>query len=159
FGGTSHSQELSFTTLAAPSIGADEVSGVTQTTASLTAQVNPNLSATTYRFEYGPTAEYGSATRESSQIGADAAVHTASARLSGLMPGTTYHFRVVATNGVGKTADSDQVFTTTPTSATQPETTTSCKKGFVKRKGHCVKKRRRHRRHQHRAGRTRRSHG
>jgi phosphodiesterase/alkaline phosphatase D-like protein len=159
FGGTSHSPELSFTTLATPTIGFDGVSEVTHTTAHLSAQLNPNRSSTTYRFEYGPTTDYGSSTRESTPIGADGISHGASAQLSGLKPGTTYHFRVVATNGVGKTADSDQVFTTTPTSAAQPETTTSCKKGFVKRRGHCVKKRRKHKRHHHRAGRTRRSHG
>jgi hypothetical protein len=93
-------------------------------------------------------------------IGADGIIHDVSAQLSGLRPGTTYRFRVVATNGVGRAADVDRVFTTAPAqlAVPAPESTT-CKKGFVKRKGRCVKKqKRKHRRHNSQ-GKTGRSHG
>lgn len=158
FGGTTHSPTFTFTTLDVPAIVSDGVSGVTQTAAVLSAQLNPNRSSTTYHFEYGPAPSYGSSTRESTSLGADGVIHGASVQLSGLQPGTTYHFRVVATNAVGKTADGDQVFTTAPLQAAAPETTLTCKKGFVKRKGSCVKKRKR-KSHHHRAGRMLRSHG
>ena len=39
-----------------------------------------------------------------SDVGAD---------LAGLAPGATYHFRLVATNGIGTTFGPDQTFTTT----------------------------------------------
>ena len=160
FGGTSHSPNLTFTTLAAPTVGSEGATAVTETTATLRAIVNPNRSATTYHFEYGPTAAYGSATRESGSIGVDGIDHDTSAQLSGLKPGTTYHFRVVATNGVGRTADVDRVFRTAPAQVVVPAAeSTTCRKGFVKRKGRCVKKPRRKHRHNSSPGRTGRSHG
>ena len=77
-------------------------------------------------------------------------------RLSGLAPGTTYHFRVVATNGIGTTNGADQTFTTSPASAGgngsgPPPAAQKCKAGFVRRHGKCVRKthhaKRRHHRH------------
>ncbi len=160
FGGTSHSPNLTFSTLAPPTVGSEGVSAVAETTATLGAVINPNRSATTYHFEYGTSAEYGSATRESGPIGADGIDHDVSAPLSGLKPGTTYHFRVVASNGVGKTADVDRVFTTAPPQVVVPaQESTTCKKGFVKRKGRCLKKQKRKQHHRSSRGRTRRSHG
>ena len=62
--------------------------------------------------------------------------------LSGLAPGTDYHFRIVAVNDLGTTATADRTFSTPPS---QPETLTTpaptkCKPRFVKRKGRCVKR-------------------
>jgi NHL repeat-containing protein len=150
FGGTTHGAEVTFTTLDVPSVGIEGVSEVTQTTATLTASVNPNNTSTTIHFEYGPTPEYGSATRETDSIGADGVSHGLEARLSGLSPDTTYHFRLVATNEVGRTTDVDHVFKTQaplPQAASSPA---KCRTGFVRRKGRCVKRhnhRHRHRRH------------
>jgi phosphodiesterase/alkaline phosphatase D-like protein len=155
FGGTSHSAVISFTTLDAPSFGSDGASDVTETTATLTAQVDPNLSPTTYRFEYGTSPQYGSATRESAPLAADDVLHPVSAQLSGLAPGTTYHFRVVASNGVGTRTGLDRVFTTAPLGATPPTKEAACKRGFVKRRGRCVKKRHSKRKHHRHHERTR----
>ena len=62
--------------------------------------------------------------------------------ISGLTPGTTYHFRVVASNGVGTTAGPDQTFKTDAAAVPppQPSPPVKCKKGTVKRHGKCVKK-------------------
>jgi phosphodiesterase/alkaline phosphatase D-like protein len=151
FAGTTHGPDMTFSTLGPPTIGSINASGVTQTTATLTALVNPNRSATSYHFEYGPTAAYGSATRESASIGADGSSHSLAAQLSGLAPGTAYHFRLVARNEVGSTTDSDHVFRTDPPPLPPVTQKLKCKAGFVKRNGKCVKrhvrKRNHHRRH------------
>jgi phosphodiesterase/alkaline phosphatase D-like protein len=156
FSGTTHGSELTFTTLATPTIVSTDAAAVTQTTATLTALVTPNLSPTTFHFEYGPGGDYGSATRESSSIGADEAGHELTVPLSGLAPGTTYHFRIVATNTIGVATSTDHSFTTAVPSSPPPAPPLKCKTGFVKRHGHCVKRhkgqRNRHRSHNRRGG-------
>ncbi len=67
---------------------------------------------TSYGFEYGPTSAYGSRTPTQSLPTASTA-QTVSAQLPGLSAGTTYHFRLVATNAGGTTNGADQTFTTT----------------------------------------------
>jgi hypothetical protein len=142
FGGTTQGQTISFTTLDVPSIESDEASGVTETSATIAVLINPKLSLTTFHIEYGPTSAYGSATRESAPIGADGASHGIAVPLSGLTPGTAYHFRVVATNQLGVTASDDRVFSTAPSQPTilTPQSGTKCKPRFVRRKGRCVKR-------------------
>jgi phosphodiesterase/alkaline phosphatase D-like protein len=108
------------------------------------------LRDTTVHFEYGKTKAYGSVTTESGSIGSDEAQHLTGAKLSGLTPSTTYHFRAVATNALGSTVSTDGVFTTQPALFVAPSPVVKrkkCKRGFVKRHGRCVKKR--HRRHHH----------
>ena len=153
FGGTSHSPEMTFTTLDVPAIGSGAASEVTETTATLSALV-AQVSATTYRFDYGTSAQYGSATRGSAPLAPDGILHPVSAQLSGLTPGTTYHFRVVASNGVGTNTDLDRVFTTAPLRATAPAQEPKCKRSFVKRKGRCVKRHHRKRKHHRHPERT-----
>ena len=72
----------------------------------------------------------------------------ASAAISGLTPQTTYHFRIVATNAIGTTAGPDQTFTTAASTPVVTPPPSSCKAGFVKRGGKCVK--RHHKRKHHR---------
>jgi hypothetical protein len=84
--------------------------------ATLKAHLNPENSPTTYRFEWGTDTSYGSATAEI-PIGSGEADRTVGFYLDGLAPGTTYHYRVVASNGIGTTEGSDHAFTTFPTAA------------------------------------------
>jgi len=142
FGGTTHGETVSFTTLDAPAIESDEASNVSETSATLTALVNPKLTATTFHIEYGPTSAYGSATRESAPIGADGTSHRIVVPLTGLTPGTDYHFRVVATNPIGTTTGAARAFSTVPSQPGQltAPVVTKCKPRFVKRKGRCVKR-------------------
>ena len=127
----------------------------------LTARINPNLSPTTYHFEYGTDGSYGSRTVESAPIAAGAGDASAAAQLSGLAPGTTYHFHVVATNGIGTTSGSDQTFTTgpPPAAAAPSPSVKKCKAGFVRRHARCVRKKRHPKRHQKRHHRHLRGHG
>ena len=80
------------------------------TTASLLASVEPNGRPTSAWFEYGPTTAYGVKTTASNLEGSERP-QPLSAALTGLKPGTTYHYRVVADNGAGPIGFGDQTFT------------------------------------------------
>lgn len=86
---------------------------VGKTTATLRATVNPEKQATTYRFEWGPTAEYGNVIGEGS-AGSSFSDVAVSANLSGLEFGHVYHYRVRATNASGTTYGEDRTFVTSP---------------------------------------------
>lgn len=155
FAGVSHGPDRTFTTQGPPRIASVSASSVGVHGAHISAQVNPGLSPTTFHVEYGGPA-YGGATAESGVVGADDAGHTVGVDLSGLSPGTTYHFRVVASNGIGVGTSGDFTFTTAAESAPPPQPQgTRCKKGFVKRHGRCVRKKPRHRKRRHHRHRRR----
>jgi hypothetical protein len=118
-----------FTTEAvAPAVTSEYVTKVQFTTATLNAQIDPGGAATTYHFEYINQAGYeaalaesapnpyvkGQSTPESEPVAADNTDHAALASLTGLTPGTTYHYRAVAINAQspGGTPGSDKTFTT-----------------------------------------------
>jgi hypothetical protein len=73
--------------------------------------VNPNGLETTYRFEYGRTTSYGSST-PAGDAGAGVTSARVKAAVSGLKPGTTYHFRLTANNAGGTASSDDATFTT-----------------------------------------------
>jgi phosphodiesterase/alkaline phosphatase D-like protein len=153
FNGSATSPDLTFTTGGPPRVSAESASGSTETSVRLSALVNPNLSNATYHVEYGPTSAYGLRTGESAPIGSDDTNHSVSEGLTGLSPGTTYHYRVVATNAVGSTPGVEATFTTaTAPRVEEPPGTLHCRKGFVKRHGKCVKRKKPKKRHGHRAG-------
>lgn len=110
--GSSPGSDMSFTTSAlAPSASTASPSLVTSDTARLVGSVNPNGHATTYSFQYGPTAGYGLQSPATS-AGSGSSNVTVRASLSGLETGTTYHYRLVATSADGSTASPDATFTT-----------------------------------------------
>lgn len=94
-----------------PSALTGPASAVGETSATLTATVNPNGSSTTYYFQWGLTAAYGanSAAHSAGAGSHDVTVHTTA---SSLQPATTYHYRIVALNGAGTTYGTDATFTT-----------------------------------------------
>ena len=108
------SRDLNFTPAPglAPSVDSTSTSELTPTTATLSASINPHLSATIYRFQYGTSASYGSQTSPSESIGSDGTDHAVSDTISGLQPATTYYFRVVAVNFSGVTWGTEGSFTT-----------------------------------------------
>lgn len=113
--------------VAPPAIGTPSGSGTSPTTATVTASINPNLTAqdTTVTVRFGTTTAYGSTTA-SQDIGAGATPVAFGASVGGLRPGTTYHYSIVAENGDGTSASADQTFTTlrpTTTSITSMSTT------------------------------------
>jgi hypothetical protein len=77
----------------------------------LEAALNPRNSAiSSCVFEYGPSAAYGQSIPCDSEPGAVNKTVFVTAHLSGLTPGTTYHFRVTAANGAGPTTSADATF-------------------------------------------------
>ena len=83
------------------------------TTATLSAQVNPNRWSTIYLFEWGPSTEYGSSTSlENTVDGLNNEFIPVSSPIGDLTPGVLYHYRVVAINLTGVTSSPDQTFFT-----------------------------------------------
>jgi formylglycine-generating enzyme required for sulfatase activity/GH43 family beta-xylosidase len=111
--GTSYGDDVSFTTSAAqkPTVTTGSASAVATSSATLNGIVNPNGSNTTYYFQYGTTTGYGSSTTSTS-AGSGSSSVSVSASLTGLTNGTTYHYRLVATNSAGTSYGSDKTFTT-----------------------------------------------
>lgn len=79
--------------------------------ATLNATVNPRGSPTRVRFNWGMTAKYGHGTGVTMLPG-DRSAHVVSARIDGLAPRHTYHFRVETTNGVGQSLGGHRTFKT-----------------------------------------------
>jgi hypothetical protein len=81
------------------------------TSVTLNGTVNPNgLPVTSCIFEYGQSASYGSTALCSPEPGAGNTPLPVTANVTGLMPGTTYHYRLRATNGNGTSFGRDQQF-------------------------------------------------
>jgi hypothetical protein len=98
-------------TAAVPTVVPLAPANVTVATATLRGTVNPRRLATTYFFQYGPTAAYGARTAAAS-AGAGAAGVTVTAAAGPLVPATTYHFRLVAQNASGTAVTPDRTFRT-----------------------------------------------
>jgi hypothetical protein len=96
---------------AAPTAITGPVSAIGTTSATASGTVNPNGQSTTWSFEYGTTTSYGKKTAARS-AGSGATNVQVAATLTGLAPGTTYHYRLVATNGAGTARGGDGIFTT-----------------------------------------------
>ncbi|MGA0849417.1 MAG: hypothetical protein ACO3RX_05650, partial [Chthoniobacterales bacterium] len=107
--------------VARPSVNSTGSEGIIDTAATLQGTVTPNGASTTVSFEYGTTTAYGTTTSPQS-IGSGNSPVSVSADLTGLAPGTKYHFRLVATNSQGTTQGPDAEFTTT---SPQPLVTTT----------------------------------
>jgi len=103
---------------AAPTATTGPATAIGATTATVTGTVVPGGQATTWYIQYGATTAYGSQTAKANAGSGTVAVSVTS-NLAGLKAGSTYHYRVVASNGAGTVHGSDAVFTTlTPPGAT-----------------------------------------
>src|SRR5205814_972816 len=121
--GTSDGADGTFTTSGSPVPAAvtGSATNLSATSATLDGSVNPNGRSTTWHFEFGTSTSYGTATATKG-AGSGTSSTNVSAALAGLTPGTTYHYRLVATNASGTTAGADRTFTTVgaPVVATGP---------------------------------------
>ena len=114
-GGESMSPDATFTTrpLVPPVLSTSGAEAVGQTSATLTGSVDPEGLPSTYRFEYGTSTGYGS-TWPVLQVYAGSASTSEMVAIGvpNLSPGTTYHYRLVASNEDGTTYGGDESFTT-----------------------------------------------
>ncbi len=124
-GGTSQSEALAFTAPGVPVIESSSVANVSSTSADLRAGIDPRGAATSYRFEYD-TREYapGEAAHgvrvpvPDASIGSGGPTGSSSESVlqhaGSLTPGTTYFYRVFASNAAGAESGVGGMFTTLP---------------------------------------------
>lgn len=110
--GTSYGNDMTFKTLGdLPAVILPNASGITLNSATLTSAVNPNYLPTTVAFEWGTSTSYDR-TSTNQNIGNGNASVNVTEVLSGLVPATTYHYRIRATNELGTTYSEDLTCTT-----------------------------------------------
>ena len=126
--GTNRSADFELKTLG-PEIGAEEFNYVEATSATLSAMIDPNGSATSYHFEYDTTpykegeGPHGTPLpAPGASLGSGKSPVPVSVKVQGLQPGTAYYFRVVAESellGVPHLFDGEsETFTTSPAPST-----------------------------------------
>jgi hypothetical protein len=110
--GTVYGPDHTFTTAAAtpPVVSTGVALEVTPTGVVLTGSVGTEELQTSYEFEVGTDTSYGGA-KLFGNAGASG-TEAVSASLQYLIPGTTYHYRLIATNEDGATDGQDMTFTT-----------------------------------------------
>lgn len=113
-------------TVRTPLVSPGHATKIRNTSATLVAVVDPNVSKgrrvrlrrgpdtvkPSFHFDYGTTTAYGSATPTAAVNGNGDKWTTVSAKLAGLTPGTTYHYRAVASNGASSASGPDATFQT-----------------------------------------------
>jgi hypothetical protein len=112
--GTTIGQDVEF--LSAPPflpiVSETQATGVTDTTATVSAKVNPGFGPTVFKFQYGTGTDYGNRTALSAPFAEDGSEHTVTVQIAHLFPATTYHLRAVATNFSGSVGGADITFST-----------------------------------------------
>ena len=111
--GTTFGNDTTFTTLAMtgfPVLTTNPATNLTASSARPNGTLDPHGLSTTVYFQYGTTTSYGSRTPNHIKTGNN--YQNVFADISELTVGTTYHFRIVATNTVGTRYGTDRTFTT-----------------------------------------------
>jgi hypothetical protein len=103
------------TKAAAPSLAAVHADSVQDTTARLAGRINPNGTAAGYRFEYGIGNFNNTVPVPDAQVGGGYDFRFVSQQLTGLQPGATYQYRLIAISEdseLGQTVSATKTFTT-----------------------------------------------
>jgi hypothetical protein len=115
---TTNGPDQIFTTLPPALIDSESTSNVTSSSVTFGAQINPLGSETEYRLEYD-TSPYESSARHGTSvpvpdgnIPASVGDVPVSEHVQNLLPGTVYHYRVIAINELGIVEGADHTFTT-----------------------------------------------
>jgi hypothetical protein len=112
-GGTTRGPDHTFTTLAPKiaTVGGESANPTSQTTATVTGEINTQGLQGTYVFELGADNTYGTPTFGEIRAGEEGAA-VLTFQLTNLLPGTTYHYRFVSIDGDGTVEGADHTFTT-----------------------------------------------
>ena len=111
--GVTYSSDLSFTTLGqVPTAITQTATNLQVRTATIISSVNPNYLSTIVSIEWGTSTSYGNSATPAQNLVTGNTTEIFSIDLAGLTPGTTYHFRVKATNELGTANGDDLTFTT-----------------------------------------------
>jgi hypothetical protein len=114
-GGESTGPDQTFTTppVPAPTVSTGAAGEVSVAAATFTGSIDPQGWETAYHFEYGTSTAYGSDwPTVPVALGGLEGQQSVSAYVERLLPGTVYHYRLVATNPGGTGYGPDQTFTT-----------------------------------------------
>lgn len=112
-----HTLALAAAPPAAPAVTGLAPTSITTTSVTLNGTVNGNNSPTAVSFDYGTTTAYGTNLAATPASIISSTPTAVSVSLTGLTPGTTYHFRVNGVSGVGTSHGGDLIFTTLSTNA------------------------------------------
>jgi sugar lactone lactonase YvrE len=109
------------TAVSAPATETRAATTLTTSSATLRGLVNPFGQQTGYHFEYGIDTNYGSRIPVAGEavLGNGHSTVPVAQSISGLQPGTTYHFRLVATNSTGAALGEDLTFATPASDASK----------------------------------------
>lgn len=119
--GPVNSADLQFTTTGLPPIVSDEAATEVSGGFELKGTVNPNGSAATYQFEYGTTTSYGSKIPvPEASVGSGSADVAVAQTVSGLLPNTTYHYRLAARHAGNTAMTGDRTLLTPPAPPSAP---------------------------------------
>jgi alpha-tubulin suppressor-like RCC1 family protein/phosphodiesterase/alkaline phosphatase D-like protein len=113
--GRSHFDRIRLTavpTVLPPAVQTDPATGITDIQVTLHGTVHPQGGDTVVWLEYGTTETYGSTVSATPAMVSGASASPVAATLSGLAPGTTYHYRVVASNIMGTRTGANRTFVT-----------------------------------------------
>jgi hypothetical protein len=117
FAGIGYSADLTLTTAEGtsppppPAVTTKGAISVTSDSAQIVGNVGSSVSEAVWYFRWGTNTDYGNGT-PLNQVSSNSVPTDVSAWLSGLSPGTTYHYQLVATNSGGVSAGADMTFTT-----------------------------------------------
>jgi uncharacterized protein (TIGR02145 family) len=111
--GTTYSDDITFKTLGqVPTVNALPATNTNVTIATLNGSINANYLTTVVTFEYGISPSYGSTVSAIQSPVTGNASTNLSADISGLIAGTTYHYRIKAVNSLGTAYSNDITFIT-----------------------------------------------
>ncbi len=117
-----------------PTVSTDSPASVVTSSAILRGTIDPNGAKTTYAFQWGLTDAYGTTSRARS-AGAGTTSVAVSLQLRRLLPGTVYHYRLMALSTAGGAIGRDRSFKTKgnppPYAATGPTTLISANSATV----------------------------
>jgi len=111
---TRYGATLGFTTTGPPQLSEISATDASHDSVTLVARVDPDGFGTSYHFEWGADTSYGHSVPVDFEpfVGSGEQSVLVTAKLAGLSAASLYHYRIVATNSVGRAVGADQAFET-----------------------------------------------